>query len=423
MIDIVPLPNKEAQAFWKDKVPMSPGEFRRLSDEAKTRAFAVSGIAKGDELATVMAAMQKAIDQGTTLADFKKDCAAVFEKRGWTGRRAWRIDNIFRTNIQTAYSVGRYKQMQEVKARRPYWQYSAVNDSRTRPSHAAMHGKVYPADHAFWDTWYPPNGFRCRCGVVTLSERDIRAENLTVETDEPTGKLIEPVDPVTGNKMPARLLMPDSGFAHNPGKSAWGGVVDASEKPGQWAAVPKIETASDYRRKALANVRPADIPELDETRLLPHGQSDDFYRAEFVKRYGEERVVRDVLGEPVILSLRSFLVDKTPGAAPKWKFTKEGHGVSIPVFEEMLTAPYEVWLTPQNDKSTGAVRLTKRYISLWKTADKKRIGGLAVYEVVNGVFQGVTNFLPFKKGTTTANMTYLEKQREGVLLYPKKKGK
>jgi SPP1 gp7 family putative phage head morphogenesis protein len=226
---------------------MSPGEFRRLSDEAKTRAFAVSGIAKGDELATVMAAMQKAIDQGTTLADFKKDCAAVFEKRGWTGRRAWRIDNIFRTNIQTAYSVGRYKQMQEVKARRPYWQYSAVNDSRTRPSHAAMHGKVYPADHAFWNTWYPPNGFRCRCGVVTLSERDIRAENLTVETDEPTGKLIEPVDPVTGNKMPARLLMPDSGFAHNPGKSAWGGVVDASEKPGQWAAVPKIETASDYR--------------------------------------------------------------------------------------------------------------------------------------------------------------------------------
>jgi hypothetical protein len=39
------------------------------------------------------------------------------------------------------------------------------------------------------------------------------------------------------------------------------------------------------------------------------------------------------------------------------------------------------------------------------------------------VFQGVTNFLSFKKGTAKPNITYLEKQREGLLLYPKKKGK
>jgi uncharacterized protein with gpF-like domain len=33
------------------------------------------------------------------------------------------------------------------------------------------------ADHPFWDTWYPPNGFRCRCGVVTLSADNVRDEN------------------------------------------------------------------------------------------------------------------------------------------------------------------------------------------------------------------------------------------------------
>ncbi|MDY0397140.1 MAG: phage minor head protein [Desulfuromonas thiophila] len=89
----------------------------------------------------------------------------------------------------------------------------------TRPSHAAQHGKVYRHDHPYWDTWYPPNGFRCRCSVRTLSDRQLQSRGLTPETDDPTGKLIEPVDPVTGGKMPARLMMPDKGFGLNPGKT------------------------------------------------------------------------------------------------------------------------------------------------------------------------------------------------------------
>ena len=413
MIDLQPLPMAEAQEFWRDKLPLSPGQFARLADEAKTRAFAVSGIAKGDELTTVMQAMQKAIDKGTTLEDFKRDCATIFEKRGWTGKRAWRIDNIFRTNIQTAYSVGRYRQMMEVRDGRPYWQYSAVNDSRTRPTHAALNGKVFRFDHPFWRIWYPPNGFRCRCGVVTISESEMKRDGLTAETDDPTGKLIEPIDPKTGYKMPARLLMPDQGFAFNPGETTWGGIVDAAKRPGNWKPLPGLKTAGDYRRKALTNVRPGDIADLDETALLPAGKDDAFYKAEFVKLYGEEKVVKDVLGEPAILSLRSFMENKTPGSET-WKFSKGGHGVSIPLLEEMLLTPYEVWLTPHKNEA-GRIRLAKRYISLWKTADKKRVGGYAAFEVVDGVFQGVTAFIPMRGGRPSVE--YVDAQRLGLLLY------
>ncbi len=418
-VDLQPLPMKEAQQFWQDKIPLSPGQFVKLSTESKTRAFAVSGIAKGDELATVMQSIQSAIDRGTTFADFKKDCAGVFEKRGWTGDGAWRLDNIFRTNVQTAYSVGRYKQMMDVSKSRPFWQYSAVNDKRTRPTHAAMNGMVFPFDHPFWNTWYPPNGFRCRCGVVTLSQANVKAEKLAVQTDDPTGKLVEPVDPVTGNKMPARNLMPDPGFAHNPGKTVWGGIVEASDKPGLWKSLPGLKTASSYRRRALENVNPADIADIKETSLLPAGKGDEFYKDAFLKQYGEEKVMKDVLDEPVIMSLRSFLVDKSPGAAEKWKFAKAGHGILIPLMEGMLLTPYEVWLTPQKSES-GQIRLVKRYIGLWKTADKNRIGGLAVYEVVNGVFQGVTSFTPLK-GSGLPDLSYVERQREGLLLYGKGK--
>ena len=419
MIDLQPLPMAEAQQFWKDKLPLSPGQFSRLSDEAKTRAFAVSGIAKGDELTTVFQALQKAIDQGTTLDDFKRDCAQIFAKRGWVGMRAWRVDNIFRTNIQTAYNVGRYRQMMEVADARPFWQYSAINDSRTRPTHAALNGKVFPFDHPFWKTWYPPNGFRCRCGVVTLSAREMRRDGLQVETDDPTGKLIEPIDPKTGAKMIARPLMPDPSFASNPGETAWGGIVDAADRPGNWKELPRLKTAGDYRRKALTNVKPGEIADLNETAMLPAGKGDDFYKAEFLKLYGEEKVVKDVLGEPAILSLRAFLADKTPGAPEKWKFGKLGHGTSIPLMEEMLLTPYEVWLTPQRNEA-GQIRLVKKYIGFWKTADRERIGGLGVYEVVDGVFQGVTNFTPLKKKTGMPSLSYVEDQRVGILLYGRK---
>ena len=156
------------------------------------------------------------------------------------------METIFRTNIQTAYSVGRYKEMQVVKATRPYWQYSAVNDSRTRPTHAALHGKVFPADHPFWDKWYPPNGYNCRCSVITLSESEIKRDKLKVESEDPPGGLIEPIDPVTKQKLPARPLMPDRGFDFNPGKT----VID---KP-KAEEVVRATTVKELR-KSLSNAK------------------------------------------------------------------------------------------------------------------------------------------------------------------------
>lgn len=415
MITFSPLPMRETLAFWENKVKLSPGRFARLKDDVKTHAFAVSGIARGAELDTVFNALQKALEEGISYGRFKKEAAEVFKRRGWTGQRAWRVNNIFRTNIQTAYGVGRYRQMQRVAKRRPYWMYDAVNDSRTRPAHGAMDGRVFPATHPVWDRWYPPNGFRCRCSVVSLSAAQVKARGLTVEEEDPTGKLYEPKDPATGVTMPARLMMPDPGFAHHPGKSVWGGVVDDATQMSAWKDMPNLKGPDAFRRRKLANVRPANIADLNEEMLLQTGLGNEAYRKEFARRYGEEKVVTDTAGEPVILSLRTFMADKQRGT---WKFDKPGHGETIPMVEKMLTEPYEVWLVPQQDEK-GKIRLTRRYIGLWKTADKKRVGGMAVMEVSGGVFQGVTHFMPRKRKGW--DLRYLEKQRQGVLLWGKGK--
>ena len=89
---------------------------------------------------------------------------------------------------------------------RPYWMYDAVEDSHTRKSHLAMNGRVFPADSPVWDTWYPPNGFRCRCSVISLTKAQVRRMGLKVETQVP-----QRVDIGSG----FISVRPDRGFGYN----------------------------------------------------------------------------------------------------------------------------------------------------------------------------------------------------------------
>jgi SPP1 gp7 family putative phage head morphogenesis protein len=404
-------PFEEAKEFWESKTLLRPGQYQQLADEAKLRAFAVSGIAREDELTSVYEAIGRAIEQGTTFAEFKADCETIFTRRGWTGPGAWRVSNIFRTNLQSAYSAGHFKQMQEVEEDRPYAMYLAVMDARTRPTHAALHGKIYPLKHEFWDTWWPPNGFMCRCTTVSLSSRQVERRGLTVEDQDPSGHLIEPVDPLTGNLMPARPLLPDPGWAYHPGKVMWG----TGEIP-QFRDMPGLKGPADYRRPALHNATARNLPLLDKSRLLPAGQSDDFYKAEFEKIFGQGKIIKDAAGLPVNINLRLFEIIKD-STDPGYKFTKPGHGTIIPVIEEMLKNPYEIWIAAAKDAKSGQVRLVRRYISLWKSSDRQRIPGLAVFEVARGELAGVSVFSPEDRHKAP-NLAYTEAQRRGILIYP-----
>ena len=59
----------------------------------------------------------------------------------------------------------------EQKEYYPNLVYRTVGDSRVRPEHAALNGVVKPIDDPFWKTYYPPNGWRCRCTVMNTAEK------------------------------------------------------------------------------------------------------------------------------------------------------------------------------------------------------------------------------------------------------------
>jgi len=206
------LPFEEALRFFQSKIPLTADEFLKLARQAQVRAFTVADVAGLDAIKEIQASLTKAIDEGLSLAGWKK---AMKESLGQWGIKGFRAETIYRTNLQTAYQVGRYEQMTDpdVIEMRPYWRYVAVMDEHTRPTHAALHGKVFRSDDPFWDHWYPQNGYNCRCTVVTLSEAEMEREGLSVEKGSRYHN--KPVKMPDGTVI---QMLPDPGWDFNPGK-------------------------------------------------------------------------------------------------------------------------------------------------------------------------------------------------------------
>ena len=247
------VPPDAAIEFWKWRAKLTDEEAAALGEEAKHRAFYVTGLAKHDLVQLVSDGIEEALKNGETLPQFKERIMAAIQTQGW---HDYRIENIFRTNLQTAYAAGRYKKMQAVKASRPYWQYMAVMDRRVRPAHAMLHGKVYPADHEFWAANYPPNGFRCRCCVRTLSARQVEKQGLTVETDMPKAGVW--TDPKTGMEHFVHFPGADKGFRNNPGKDWVESGLDL-KKHGLKDTAPPVPKKEPLTQKKLE----ADIAAID----------------------------------------------------------------------------------------------------------------------------------------------------------------
>lgn len=56
-------------------------------------------------------------------------------------------------------------------------QYRTAQDDKVRISHQPLHGITLPANNPFWDKFYPPNGWRCRCNAVQVRASKYPATN------------------------------------------------------------------------------------------------------------------------------------------------------------------------------------------------------------------------------------------------------
>jgi SPP1 gp7 family putative phage head morphogenesis protein len=147
---------------------INPAGWESIQAGTHARAFTIAKVAAMDTIITVKEALAASIAAGETVEQFIAALPGIMATKGWLGAKGkWRLETIFRTNLSAAYNVGRYKQQMDVAEARPFWQYIAVLDRKTRPRHRRMHGLIYRNTHPIWRTWYPPNGFQCRCSIRT----------------------------------------------------------------------------------------------------------------------------------------------------------------------------------------------------------------------------------------------------------------
>lgn len=170
-----------------------------MRESAMAKATVIANLTSLEMTKNIYDSLIEAQKQGKPFGQWQKELMQTLHKKGWiagyskkegyliadpsTGEifgSPRRLETIYRTNMQAAYSAARYQQQMDNVDSRPYWQYSAINDNRTRPSHSAMNGVVYRYDDPFWATFYPPNGFNCRCSVIALAERDIERRGISV---------------------------------------------------------------------------------------------------------------------------------------------------------------------------------------------------------------------------------------------------
>lgn len=249
------LPPADAVAYFESKGYKVSFNWHELDQAAHAQAFTVAKAASLDVLADIRAALKTALAEGKTEAWFRKDLEPKLRAKGWWGKKKMvdprtgeerrvqlgspaRLRLIYRQNLQTAFMAGRYKQMLENADARPWWQYVAVLDGRTRPSHKVLGGRTFRFDDPFWSSHYPPNGFNCRCRVRALSGSRMEAEKVTPEsgvgnmvTEEVTvpaadGQRLK--RSVTGYRVPESkyVAFTDTGFSANPGASWLGGALD-----------------------------------------------------------------------------------------------------------------------------------------------------------------------------------------------------
>ena len=230
--EILSVPPVEAIEHFRAKGYKLGFDWRDTEAAEHVISFTVAKAMQVDILTDIRRAVDEAFAEGHTFPQFYDRLTPTLQSKGWWGRRVmadpltgekrlvqlgspWRLRTIFDTNLRMAHAHGRWTRIERLKDAMPYLRYVAILDARTRPEHAEWHGTVLPVDHPFWQTHYPPNGWRCRCIVVQLGEDDLERYGYRVSSD-PTVRTRPWTNRRTGEivRVPAGI---DPGFAHNVG--------------------------------------------------------------------------------------------------------------------------------------------------------------------------------------------------------------
>jgi hypothetical protein len=319
---------KEALDYIRRKKLTPAFSYRDVWNEEHAAGFTVAKAMRTDVLTDIKGAVEKAVEEGQTFDQFRKNLRPTLEAKGWWGRKTMtdpvtgetrsaqlgsdrRLKTIYQTNLRSAHSQGTWERGQ-ASSSHPYILYRIGPSQRHREDHRAWDGLVLPKGDAFWNTHYPPNGWGCKCYARFISEATLtrykedglplprRADGggggtIPVRTDRPEIRYKTWVDARTGRieRLPEGI---SPGFGWNPGLAG--------------RAVPVLDTVL---KKTHANF-PAQYDELARTLMKNTIMGDR--HIDFVDRALEKKIDKRYLDPVGFLDRRTLSYLSGRGTIP-----------------------------------------------------------------------------------------------------------
>ena len=401
------LPFKEQIEFFRRKANVPTNSYADIYNNEHDYAFVVAGANRNALLNDFRTAIDKAINQGSTLEEFRKDFSEIVEKHGWSynGGFNWRTRIIYETNLNSSYQAGRYQQLRDAKF--PYMEYLHSDYvEHPRELHQSWDHLVLDFNDPWWNNHFPPNGYGCQCRVRGRTKGDLKRMGKNQPDKAPT---INWVDKVIGENSgnPRIVRVPegiDPSFEHIPGQSRLDNFVPnpLDTDPTLKRGLPSSKATDEW---------PA-IREVSKNRLLEKGLTEEDYANIFLNEFGatltKPAIFKDVAGDALVIGKQLFTVSKTG----ELKVTKRGREQFLLLLADSLKLPDEIWTRMEYFDHLQKSVVRRRYISRFMI-DGELQPMLAVFEVGDDGWLGVTTFAP-------DTPEYLEQLRVGVRVFKRK---
>lgn len=186
-------PSPEALNFFRNKTSQPSFDWRDVWAEEHAHAFTVAKATRVEVLETIRRALDDALTKGMPFEQFAKELSPKLRKLGWWGRKEVvdpetgkrisaqlgsprRLQIIFDANIRSAHAAGQWERAQRTKKALPFFLYVQTTSVTPREEHLDQVGTIAEVDDPYWDTWFPPNGWQCKCSVRQITQAE--AESL-----------------------------------------------------------------------------------------------------------------------------------------------------------------------------------------------------------------------------------------------------
>ena len=254
--------------------------------------------------------------ESSNYKDFERKAIGVCE----AFNKRWQKTE-YDTAFNSALSTSRYRQMLKLTKGAPYWEYVTARDERVRETHRGLDGVILRFDDERWQKIYPPNGWRCRCVVSSLTRNQAKGVDIK--------EMQERVDAYLG-----------TADWHKADAQGWG--VNR-------ALIGEVFTANQFYVRKFKD---------KAAKYLRGLYYNDYGLESFGKRLAQaEQILKEYEGDPtewfeIHKTLKDYLGRQVVMPEKVFKRHIKGHYANeierrpqlLGCIEEVLSSPDEVWL-------------------------------------------------------------------------------